>query len=84
VILTPRSRRVGLGEALVRSVDSFNGFDSLPGQVQSQIDTALEDDSAGDINVSALQDCITHAVDVRANAGANQRRIDRCLSRFGP
>ncbi len=64
--------------------DSFNGFDNLPGQVQSQVDNALDDANTDDLNVGALQDCITHAVNVGGNGSANQNRIDRCLNRFGP
>ncbi len=61
--------------------DSFNGFDNLPGQVQSQVDTALDDVNTDDLNVGRLQNCIQSAVGAN---GANQNRIDRCLNRFGP
>jgi hypothetical protein len=64
--------------------DSFNGFDNLPGQVQSQVDTALDDVNTDNVNVSRLQNCITHAINVGGNPGANQNRVDRCLNRFGP
>jgi hypothetical protein len=61
--------------------DSFNGFDNLPGQVQSQVDDALNDVNTDDVNVSRLQNCIQGAI---GSNGANQDRIDRCLNRFGP
>jgi len=64
--------------------DSFNGFDNLPGQVQSQVDSALDDVGTDDVDIGRLQECIEHAVGTNANGGANQNRIDRCLSRFGP
>jgi hypothetical protein len=61
--------------------DSFNGFDNLPGQVQSQVDDALEDVNTDDLNVGRLQDCIQRAIGPN---GANQNQVDRCLNRFGP
>ena len=56
--------------------NSFNGFDDLPGDVQSQIDDAF--DSSSDTN--RLQDCIERAVN--GNGGANQQQISRCIDRF--
>lgn len=56
--------------------NSFNGFDDLPGDVQSQIDDAF--DSSSDTN--RLQDCIERAVD--SGGGGNQQQISRCINRF--
>jgi len=64
--------------------DSFNGFDNLPGQFQTQIDDALGDTDVDTINVGRLQNCIQDAVNINADAAANQNRVDRCLRRFGP
>lgn len=61
--------------------DSFNGFDNLPGQVQSQVDNALNDVDVDQVNVGRLQSCIQGAVGPN---GANQNQIHRCLNRFGP
>lgn len=55
--------------------DSFNGFDNLPGEVQTQIDDAFGD--ASDTN--RLQSCIERAV----NGGVNQNAINHCINRFG-
>ena len=64
--------------------ESFNGFDNLPGHVQTQIDNALGDTDVDTVNVGRLQNCIQSAVNINADAGANQNRIDRCVRRFGP
>jgi hypothetical protein len=55
--------------------DSFNGFDELPGDIQSQIDDAFDDSS----NSGRLQDCIDRAIDGTA---VNQNALDRCIDRF--
>jgi hypothetical protein len=56
--------------------DSFNGFDSLPGDVQTRIDDAF--DSTGDSG--RLQDCIDRAIN---GTDVDQRRIQRCVDRLG-
>ncbi len=56
--------------------DSFNGFDELPGDIQSQIDDAF--DTAPD--TSRLQDCIDRAIN---GTNVNQNQLDRCVDRFG-
>jgi hypothetical protein len=60
--------------------DSFNGFEDLSDNTRSEIKQSIQGLDAENVNVPALQDCITHAI----NAGGNQNRIDRCLNRFGP
>jgi hypothetical protein len=57
--------------------NSFNGFDNLPTDIQSQIDDAFN--SSGD--TTRLQDCIQRAIGPN---GADQQAINRCISRFGP
>jgi hypothetical protein len=61
--------------------ESFDGFDNLPGQVQSQVNNALGDVDTDQINVGRLQDCIQRAIGPK---GANQNQVDRCLNRLGP
>lgn len=56
--------------------NSFDGFDALPNDIQSQIDDAF--DSTGDSG--RLQDCIDSAIN---GTDVNQQRLDRCLQRFG-
>jgi hypothetical protein len=56
--------------------DSFNGFDDLPSDIQSQIDDAFDSSS----NTGRLQDCIDAAV---TGTNVNQNRLDRCVNRFG-
>ena len=56
--------------------DSFNGFDDLPSDIQSQIDDAFDDSS----NTGRLQDCIDRAV---SGTDVNQNALDRCIDRFG-
>jgi hypothetical protein len=56
--------------------DSFNGFDDLPSDIQSEIDDAFESSSS----TSQLQDCIDNAVN---GTNVNQNRLDRCIDRFG-
>ena len=55
--------------------DSFNGFDDLPSDIQSQIDDAFDDSS----NTGRLQDCIDRAVN---GTDVNQNALDRCIDRF--
>jgi hypothetical protein len=58
--------------------ESFDGFDELPGQIQSQVDDAL-----GQANGSKrLQDCIERAIG--GGGSPNGQQIDRCINRFGP
>jgi hypothetical protein len=64
--------------------ESFNGFENLPGHVQTQIDNALQDTDVDTVNVGRLQDCIQNTLNTNADVAANQNRIDRCLRRFGP
>lgn len=54
--------------------DSFNGFDDLPSDIQSQIDNAFDDTD----NTARLEDCIQRAV----SGGVNQQAINRCIDRF--
>ena len=61
--------------------DSFNGFDNLPTQTRSEIKTALHGVDTDNIDVGALQNCISRAIGAN---GADQNQIDRCLNRFGP
>ena len=56
--------------------DSFNGFDDLPSDIQSQIDDAFDDTS----NTGRLQDCIDRAIN---GTDVNQNQLDRCVDRFG-
>ena len=56
--------------------DSFNGFDELPGDIQSQIDDAFDDTS----NSGRLQDCIDRAIN---GTDVNQNALNRCVERLG-
>jgi hypothetical protein len=58
--------------------DSFAGFDSLPNQIQGDIDEALESSN----NSQRLQSCIERALD--RGGSPNTRRINRCVERFSP
>lgn len=60
---------------------AFDEFDSLPGDIQDDINQALEDADESQIDVDRLQQCISNAIGPN---GTNQNRIDRCLERFGP
>ena len=64
------------------SLDSFNesfeGFDNLPGNVQSQIDSAFDQTDS-----RALQDCIQRAI-ADSNPQQVGDRVQRCTKRFGP
>ena len=55
--------------------DSFNGFDDLPSDIQSQIDDAFDDSP----NTGRLQDCIDRAIH---GTDVNQNALDRCIDRF--
>ena len=55
--------------------DSFNGFDDLPGDIQSQIDDAFDSST----NSGRLQDCIDRAIN---GTDVNQNALDRCIDRF--
>jgi hypothetical protein len=55
--------------------DSLDGFQALPGSIQSQIDEALEQTGSSD----RLQDCIAKAV---KQTPPDQARINRCVERF--
>jgi hypothetical protein len=55
--------------------DSFNGFDDLPSDIQSQIDDAFDTSS----DSGRLQDCIERAVNGNS---VNQNALDRCIDRF--
>jgi hypothetical protein len=57
---------------------SFGAFDDLSGNVQDEVNNALDDLDQTDAD--ALKRCIENAV---AN-GPNQDRVDRCLNRYGP
>ena len=56
--------------------DSFNGFDDLPSDIQSQIDDAFDDTS----NSGRLQDCIDRAIN---GTDVNQNALNRCVERLG-
>ena len=56
--------------------DSFNGFDELPSDIQSQIDDAFDDTS----NSGRLQDCIDRAIN---GTDVNQNALNRCVERLG-
>ena len=55
--------------------ESFDGFDDLPTDIQSQIDDALDSTS----NSGRLQDCIERAID---GTDVNRNAIDRCVDRL--
>jgi hypothetical protein len=55
--------------------DSFNGFDDLPSDIQSQIDDAFNDSS----HTGRLQDCIDRAVN---GTDVDQHALNRCIDRF--
>jgi hypothetical protein len=58
--------------------DSFDGFDldGLPGDLQSQIDDALDSNA----NTDRLQACIDRAI---TGTNVNQNQIERCVDRLG-
>jgi hypothetical protein len=56
--------------------ESFEGLDELPGQIQSNLDDALESSD----DPKALKRCIKRAIADNQLEGA---RIDRCTERFG-
>ena len=51
--------------------DSFNGFDNLPGQVQSQVDDALDDVDTDNVNVGRSRTASRRAISAN---GANQNQ----------
>jgi hypothetical protein len=55
--------------------DSFNSFDNLPSDVQSQIDDAFGSSSDTD----RLQSCIKRAIN---GTNVNQNALNRCFNRF--
>jgi hypothetical protein len=55
--------------------DSFDGFDSIPTDIQGQIEDAFDESS----DTGRLQDCIERAT----RNGVNQDAIQRCIERFG-
>jgi len=56
--------------------DSFDGFDSLPSDIQTEIDDAFDSTS----NSGRLQDCIDRAIN---GTDVNQNQLQRCVDRFG-
>jgi hypothetical protein len=60
---------------------AFDEFNELPAGIQDEIEAALEDADASQVDTDRLQECISDAIGPN---GANQNRIDRCLERFGP
>jgi hypothetical protein len=56
--------------------DSFDGFDSLPSDIQSEIDDAFDSTS----DSGRLQDCIDRAIN---GTDVNQNQLQRCVDRFG-
>lgn len=60
---------------------AFDEFETLPTNIQDEINAALEDADSSQVDTQRLQDCIRDAIGPN---GANQNRIDRCLERFGP
>ena len=67
-----------VGESLESFNESFDGFDNLPGNVQSQIDDAFDQSDS-----QALQDCIQRAIADSKLAQVGDR-VQRCTKRFGP
>jgi hypothetical protein len=63
-----------------RSFDAFGdvGFADLPGQIQGDIDRALETSN----DSGSLQRCIQRALE--GGGAPNTRRANRCVERFGP
>jgi hypothetical protein len=55
--------------------DSFDGFDSIPTDIQGQIEDAFDD--SGD--TGRLEECIQRAT----RNGVDQDAIQRCIDRFG-
>lgn len=55
--------------------ESFGSFEDLPGQIQSNLDDALESTE----NPKALQRCIRKAID---GAQPDTDLIERCVARF--
>jgi hypothetical protein len=55
--------------------DSFDGFDNLPADIQSQIDDAFE--TTGDSG--RLEACIERAIN---GTDVNRQAIQRCVDRF--
>ena len=58
--------------------ESFEGFEGLPTDIQSQIDGALEASGGS----SRLEHCIQRAIDAGTDAERIQARTDRCIDRF--
>ena len=56
--------------------DSFDGFDNLPSNIQSEIDDAFDSTS----DSGRLQDCIDRAIN---GTDVNQNQLQRCVDRFG-
>ena len=56
--------------------ESFEGFADLPGQIQSDVDDALQDSN----NPKALRECIKRAI---GGNNLDTARIERCTDRFG-
>jgi hypothetical protein len=62
------------------SVGAFNNsFNGLPTNIQDEVDNAL--DGVNNTDATALQQCIEDAIGPN---GANQNRINRCISQYGP
>jgi hypothetical protein len=55
--------------------DSFDGFDAIPSDIQSQIEDALESSPTS----GRLEDCIDRAIN---GSDVNQNAVDRCIDRF--
>ena len=56
--------------------DSFDGFNSLPSDIQTEIDDAFDSTS----DSGRLQDCIDRAIN---GTDVNQNQLQRCVDRFG-
>ena len=58
--------------------ESFGAFDDLSGNIQDEVNDALDDLDTSDAD--ALKRCVERAV----ADGPNQAGVERCLDRFGP
>ncbi len=55
--------------------EEFDGFESLPNDIQSQVENAFDQSGSS----QRLQDCIQKAVE---QTPPDQQRINRCVDRF--
>jgi hypothetical protein len=67
-----------VGQSLDSFNESFEGFNTLPDNVQSQIDDAFDETDS-----QALQDCIQRAI-ADSKPERVGERVQRCTRKFGP